>query len=111
MAAGKLKHLVYFDAPVSSADNYGGQVNSFQKQFEAFAGYTRMRGGETVIAARLTGRQPTVLRVRASEETRDVTPEWRVRDARTGEAFNIRSVMETEDRQYIDMMCESGVAI
>lgn len=111
MTSGKLHDRVAFDRPTETADGYGGTIVGWAEQFAVWASYTRLRGTETVMAARLEGRQPTVIRVRKSTETEQVTTDWRIRDARSGEAFNIRSVIESEDRAYLDFMAESGVAV
>jgi len=48
-----------------------------------------------------------------------VDTDWRVRDVRGGEfvngewvgpEFNIRDVTPTNDRQWLDFLCQSGVA-
>jgi hypothetical protein len=76
-----------------------------------FARRQFVRGGEDVMAARLEGRQPVVLTVRKSTDTDDITTDWRATDARTGAVYNIRTVQPSEDRAWIDLLCESGVAV
>lgn len=109
--AGSLNERVTFSRFVSTTDQYGGQTGVWQDQFTAAASITWSRGGETVLAGRLQGKQPAILRIRASAAARGVTPDWRVRDARTGEAFNIRErPRETRDsRGYLEMLIEAGV--
>ena len=58
----------------------------------------------------------------ATPETRQVEPDWRMRDLRngswadsdetewTGPVYAVRSTAETEDRAWIDIMVESGIA-
>lgn len=106
------------DAP----NDYGNNFSAFVEQFQCRAGFTYLRGGESIIASRLTGKQPIVVRVRASSETRLIDTDWRMRDARngswtdssetvwTGPVFAVRSVAETPDRRWIDVMVEKGVA-
>jgi len=108
--AGDLSERVALDAPTSADDGHGGVVGAFETRFTVWAEYVRLRGGEAVIASRLEGRRPTVIRVRASADTRTITTDWRARDARTGEIFNLRSVEPTSDRRFIDLLAESGVA-
>lgn len=108
--AGDLKHRVAFDKRGVSSDGAGGNTAAFAEQFVVWAGYTHLRGGESVIAARLEGRHVQVVRVRASSTTRQVTTDWRIRDRRTQDVFNIRDITPTEDRAFIDFLCESGVA-
>lgn len=122
-SAGRLYERVAFDKRESADDGYGNTVSDFTEQFQRRAAFTYLRGGEAVIAGRLEGRQPIVVRVRADSETRQITSDWRMRDARNGEwsdsgetvwtgpLYAVRSVAETEDRLWLDVMVESGVAV
>lgn len=109
--AGSLNERVTFSRFVSVEDEYGGQTGVWQDQFTAAASITWSRGGETVLAGRLQGKQSAILRIRTSAAARSVTPDWRVRDARTGEAYNIRErPREARDsRGYLEMLVEAGV--
>lgn len=109
-ATGPLRERVLFQAPVSSPDGQGGTINGWSTGFTRWALYTRLRGGETVLAARLSGVQPTVIRVRADSETRTIDPTWRAADEHTGEVFALRGVVLTDDRAFVDLTAESGVA-
>lgn len=108
--AGDLKHRVAFDKRILADDGYGNSVGEFQEQFQVHAGFLHLRGGETVIASRLQGQHVQVIFVRASSQTRDVTGDWRIRDVRTGDIYNIRDITPTEDRKWIDFLTQSGVA-
>jgi len=110
MSAGKLDKRIAFESPVDTADGAGGTVRGWAAQFTVAAGYMRLRGGETVLASRLSGTQPTVIRVRASTQARRVTTDWRGVDARTGEIFNLRAIIESDDRAFLEITAESGVA-
>ena len=109
--AGKLQERVSFARRQEVDDGFGNTVSDWVEQFQASAGYTQLRGGETVIAARLENRHPVIVRLRTSAAARQITADWRVTDTRTGKEYAIRDVTPTEDRQYIDLLCESGVAI
>lgn len=108
--AGSLNERVTFSRFVSVEDEYGGQTGVWQDQFTAAASITWSRGGETVLAGRLQGKQPAILRIRTSAAARGITPDWRVRNARTGESFNIRETpREARDsRGYLEMLVEAG---
>lgn len=113
-SAGNLVHRVAFDRrinanPDSPAD-YGNTVGAWVEQFRARAGYIHLRGGEQVIAARLQSQHPQVIFVRRSANTLGVHPDWRIRDVRTGVTYNVRDVTLTEDRLWVDFLCQSGVA-
>jgi SPP1 family predicted phage head-tail adaptor len=111
MSAGKLYERVAFESPVEVSDGYGGTINGWAAQFTVSAHFVRLRGGETVLASRLSGTQPTIIKVRQSSDTKQVTTDWRARDARSGEVFNIRSIIESDDRAYLEFTAESGVAV
>ncbi|WP_244598283.1 head-tail adaptor protein [Pseudohoeflea suaedae] len=100
-----------FDEPPSVPDGYGGTVNGWSERFRARASYMRLRGGETVMAGRLAGKQPTVITIREHAKAANVDGTWRARDVRTGEVFNIRSVVLSDDRRHRELTAESGVAI
>ena len=110
MRAGELIHGVAFDSPVEAADGYGGTTLGWQEQFSCRAGFVHLRGGETVMAARLAGKHQQIVTVRSSAASRAVTTDWRVRDTRTGDIFNIRDVTPPDDRLSLDFLCEKGVA-
>lgn len=115
-SAGHLTERMTFQkrADLSSAsppgDGYGNVEGGWTDQFTIAARRVYLRGGEDVLASRLEGRQPVILTVRRSSDTETITTDWRATDARSGTIYNIRSVQLTEDRAWIDMLCESGVA-
>lgn len=111
MRNGNLIERVAFDEPAQVSDGQGGTIQGWTERFQCRAAYQRLRGTETVQAARLSGRQPTVITVRAAAATRDVETDWRIRDVRTGEIFNIRAIEVTPNRQYVELLAESGVAV
>ena len=99
------------DNPDSPID-YGGTVADWSDQGTVAAEFVHLRGGETVMAGRLQGRHPLVVRVRASALTREVGPDWRLTDTRTGTVYAVRDVTvhPDGDRAWIDILCESGTA-
>lgn len=112
--AGDLKERIALERRMEinpdAPNDYGNTVGGWVSQGEVWAQYVFLRGGEAVIAGRLQGRQPVVVRVRASALTRQVAPEWRVRDVRSGVIYAVRSVTETADRAAVEVLAESGVA-
>lgn len=109
-SAGRLHEQVAFDRRQDTADGYGNTQSDFAERFRRRAGFTYLRGTEGVIAARLEGRQPIVVRLRADSDTRSIGTDWRMRRIATGEAYAVRSVAETPDRRWVDVMVEKGVA-
>ena len=71
-----------------------------------------MRGGEAVIAARLTARQPAILTIRNSVSARSILPSDRVINARTGEIFNIREQprVSRDNRGFLETLVEAGAS-
>lgn len=111
MDAGRLKERVAFDLASGTPNGRGGTVTSWTQQFSCAAGFTWLRGGESVMAGRLVGRQTVVIRVRrAASTTGRITADWRGRDLRTGEVFAVRSIIPAESGSYLDITCETGVA-
>lgn len=108
--AGDLDHRVAFDRRVNADDGYGNSSGDWVQQFVVSAGFTHLRGGESVIASRLQGQHVQVIFVRASNQTGEVSGDWRIRDVRTGVAYNIRDITPSDDRKWIDFLTQSGVA-
>lgn len=109
-ASGDMTFLMTFDKPTSAADGLGGTESGWAEQFTAWAEVRFLRGGETVQAARLTGRQPAVVTIRDSAAAREITADWRMRDARAGTVYNVRTIVPSDDRATLELTCESGVA-
>ncbi|MBR9764807.1 MAG: head-tail adaptor protein [Rhodobacteraceae bacterium] len=115
-----MRWRVALDRPRSQTDGRGGVTRDFEEVFRAYAKFRWLRGGETVQAARLAGRQPVVIRLHLTSLSLRITTGWRVRDlaadaaseigaARIGH-YNIRSVVPTEDRRWIEITAESNVS-
>lgn len=121
-SAGQLYERVAFDERQAASDGYGNNTGDFAQVVSCRAGFTYLRGSEAVIASRLEGKQPVVVRVRATPETRQIEPDWRMRNLRdgawtdsdetewSGPIYAVRSKAETEDRMWLDIMVEGGVA-
>ena len=69
-----------------------------------------LRGSERVIQGRLQGSNTTIVTVARHGFSEQVKTPWRIRDARTGEVFNIRSIIFSEDGGFIEFTCETGEA-
>lgn len=95
------------DAP----NDYGNTSADWQSQGEVRAQLRhRSGGGEAVLAARLQGRHPVVLRVRATPLTRSVATDWRVIHRGTVYAVRDVTIDPEADGAWIDILAESGVA-
>ena len=114
MEAGKLNKRVAFDAPKKVKDGHGGAQNGFADDADAtkvWANFRYLRGGEIVQAERLAGRQPIVITVRNSPQSRAIDASWRMRYS-AGESYNIRSgPVPSDNRLYLEFTVEGGVAV
>lgn len=110
VSANDLYYKVNCQKRVAQSDEYGNTVSDFATQFAVRAAYRHLRGGETVIASRLESKHPVVITVRASSQTRQISSDWRLVDARDGTEWAVRDVTPETDRQFISFLCESGVA-
>ena len=109
--AGHLRERFAFDMRAAAADDGAGNtLDAWAQVSVAAGGMTPLRRGEAVQASRLAGVQPYILQVRASSDSRCVTPAWRARNTRTGVTYNIRTVEPSADRSMIEMLVEAGVA-
>lgn len=83
--AGALRERVHCQFAASLDDGWGNPLpgaGEFATQFTVSAGMKPRTGGEEVDAARLGGRQPYVVTVRNTSQTRQITTAWRLVDAR-----------------------------
>src|SRR5262245_22905274 len=73
-------------------------------------------GGESILAARLTGRNFVNITVRQSPQTAEVDTDWKCKDETTGDEYNIRSVIDPQHGNvkhgfWFELLCEKGAAI
>jgi len=108
--AGDLIQSVAFDIITEVPDGQGGFTRK-PETIKTRAHYRFLRGGESVIASRLSGVQPVVVTVRRSQKTRQITTSTTMRDLRTGTKYNIRAVVTTDDRRFVEITAQSGVTI
>lgn len=111
MKAGELRQRFSFASRQVTNDGMGNEQGEWVPQFEAAGKRTVLRGGEQVMADRLGGREPAIITIRHSIQARQVTTDWRCTDFRTGEIFNIRQVMPSEKRDFIELLVDKGVAV
>ncbi|MFC6197820.1 phage head closure protein [Ponticaulis profundi] len=99
-----------FQSRTEVSDGAGNYVSAWgPTQFTRWCGIHYLRGSESVMASRLTGKRPVILTVRSDEQTASITPDMRC--LIDGEAFNIREKPRpTEDRVWLEFLAESGVA-
>lgn len=111
IGAGDRRDRFAFDRrEVVADDGYGNTAGGWIEHCTVWTAKIPLRRGESVQASRLAGVQPYVLNVLASSQTRAVTTDFRARDTRTGETFNIRTAEPSSDRAQIEFLVEAGVA-
>lgn len=110
--AGELRERIGFESRTRTDDGAGNEVSGpWEQQFIVSARVQAKFGGDVVTAARLTGQQPVTITVRQSTQTRAITEDWRARDVRSGIYYNIRSIVDPDQkRAWFEMLCQSGVA-
>lgn len=111
MSSGELRERIAFHEISEADSSYGISAGEYAEQFRRAARIRPLVGGEPVIAERLQGVQPVVIKVRSDSETRDVTTAWKIIDVRSLASYNIRAVTPDEKRRYIEFLCEKGVAV
>lgn len=108
--ASGMVHRVTFSNREEIDDGFGNTVSGDWQVFATlFAEIKHLKGGETVMASRLTGSHVQVIRIRASETAKQITTEFKA--THKGVDFNIRDITPTEDRKWLDILAESGVAV
>lgn len=111
--AGQLRERLTFQSPTPEVDAYGGTTEGWTDEFTVPARLWPQRGGESIQADRLSGRQTFVLQVWSDEDTRTIEPQWRAVDANdTSRIFQVKSppIHMDERRMFLDMLVEQGVA-
>lgn len=102
---------VAFERRVDTDDGFGNTVGDWAEQFQCAANLEPKFGTEAVMAGRLSGTNTYVLTVRYSSQSKVVTTDWRARNVRTGEIYNIRSITDANEmHQWLGMLVQSGVA-
>jgi len=111
MTAGRLDRRYRFESRTSVEDGAGNFEGDWVPQYECSGGRKYLRAGEAVLAGRLTAKSPVILTIRNCIAARQIQPEWRAVDTRTLEVFAIKErPQESDNRGYMEMLCESGVA-
>ena len=112
MAAGGMRAKLRFERRGYADDGAGnaGEAGPFEAQFFRHARLVPLKGGESVIAQRLAGIQPVAVEIRSDSDTRTITTSWRAVDARSGAAYDIRSIADMKQKgAWLTLLCETGV--
>lgn len=113
MTSGAMREKLNFQVRANIQDPYGNpQAGDFQTVYTCAAELIPLKGSEPVIASRLSGVQPFIIRIRSCVAARAITTAWRAVDARNpSRIFNLRSVANFDQKSdWLDFMADNGVA-
>lgn len=108
MKPPQLRNRLAFDEPTPTDDGQGGSTEGWTEAFRVRGAVRYLRGGETVQASRLQGRQPVVITVRDNALIRAVPLTWRIRDLDEDAAYEINAAALTDNRNYREFTATSG---
>lgn len=112
-SAGRMRDKLHFQKRTMVDDGMGNEVaGDFTTVFTDVAELVPLRGSEPVQAARLTGVQPYLVRIRSYPASREITPAWRAVDARNDKrVLNIRTVTNPDQKStWLELLVDDGVA-
>lgn len=109
MKAGDLRDRVTIQRATTADDGFGNVTNGWDDLLTVWANVRETPGKEVVAAGRIEASHTATIRIRASSQSRGVTPADRI--IARGQVWNIRSVAAVGDgRELIEFLCEAGVA-
>jgi len=111
MRSGKLFGSVAFDRPTVLSDGQGGQEDGWEEVHTCRAWIRNLRGGESVIHSRLQGVQPVVVFIRQCDAADVIDTDFKMRDVRKGQEYNIRTIVLSDNRRYYELTAERGVTV
>jgi hypothetical protein len=110
-SAGEMIDSYGFESREPVDDGYGNMISGpWTERFVQQAETIFLKGDEQVMASRLEGRQPVMLRLRINKATRSVHTDWRAHDKRRDIYFAIRALAVTPGRDFIEITAEAGVS-
>jgi head-tail adaptor len=101
-----MRERLRFEARTLDAN--GDLLGEWAERFTVSASAKPLVGGEDVMAARLTGKQPYLFTVRSSSQTAQITTDWRI--LWNDVPFNIRAKTLNAKRDGWDILADSGGA-
>lgn len=110
-SAGALRERVTFRKREDVDDGFGGTQGQWVDQFTEPAGLVPRLGSEPVVASRLQGIQPYTLTIRSSQRSRQITPAWQAKNARTGVLYDIKAITNPDGRNaWLELLVVEGSA-
>lgn len=108
MRVTDLDKIVSFQRRAGTDDGRGNKVSGdFAEVFREWARILPMKGGEGVVEARLSARQPAILAIRATVAAAAINTGWVAKHGVV--IWNIKEPPRlTVDRQFYEMLVERG---
>lgn len=110
--AGQLRERIRFERRTETDDGFGNRRGAWSAVLTVPASVKYLAGREQVIASALEGVSPVEVVVRwismLAEGADRLTAADRMVSERSGEVFNIRSVMLDPKRRYLTVLAETG---
>lgn len=105
MTAGQLTKRATLLMPVEYLDEDRQPIQRYDDQGTVWCNVRWLRGGESVMQARMTAKSPAIVTVRASSLSRRVTSEWRM--LIDGRDFDVKEhPRESDDRAFFEVLVE-----
>lgn len=105
MDAGKLTKRASFEIPYEDTDADGHTIQTFLPAFTAWVHVRWLRGGESVMQARLASKSPAIVTFRNQQAAEDMTSEWRV--IIDGKVHELKEPpRESQDRAFLEVLVE-----
>jgi head-tail adaptor len=105
-----LRERLRFERRVEQDNGAGTLVGDWVPVFVTSARVKPLTGTEQMLASRLAGQGLFEITIRDFMLPRQVTPEWRAADTRTTRVYNIRAIVNPDEKgAYLIMTAESGV--
>lgn len=80
----------------------------WETRAQCWARIKPMTGSETIIAARLTGKQPAIITVPINPETAAMISDWRIVHQHTGKIYEVKSLADMGERgEQWEILAES----
>ncbi|SMO78898.1 phage head closure protein [Paracoccus laeviglucosivorans] len=106
MDIGEFSKMAVFRSPVKGRNPDGQIITSMEDRFSVWCKYAPMRGGESVMQARVTAKSPASVTVFRTRDTDLITSEWDV--VINGKIHQLKEdPRESEDRAKLDMLVEA----
>jgi len=109
MQAGKLRHRVIFDEPVTSQAANGEEIVTFVEAFRLSSKIEPLNGRERTQAGQVVAEGSTRISIRWSEQAARITAKWRARHRDT--IYNISGPPAEIDmaKREIEILATSGL--